>query len=815
MPNPFDQFDPTGGTGPLVGPAPKPAAAPAPPSAIAIAREERDRLDWEATHNPDGSLKPKPATASEKPADRAKVATLESLVGQINQVEQLYNSGIRDETLWNAFGALDGIGPTAGEFDSAGQGVADQALAAFRVPGMGAQSDLEARQFANANTPQAGDWDAAIEQKLRNLRGRVDQARKAYGLPPAQWGVASAFPAAPQDDQRDPLAAGIMGGDLGNGPAPGLPTGGDAGPVSPAMGGTRTVEDNPALAAEYRQRLAAGQKASEIIPWLRSQGMPPQVLMQAVEQLRYRQQNPDVPIDRYRITSTREEPISGFEQAATDLGSGAAGAYALGAGQFLSGNTLDNMAADPERARLALAVSEAQNPGATLAGQISGGVLASLTGEAGLARLGMASGLGRGVLADAAMGAANGAGAADGGDRMAGFMQGGLAATAGSLAGNAAMAGAGRVLSPSGGSLADLYAAGVRPTPGQRFADGGMLGRAVNATEEALQSVPIVGTAISGARQGARDQFQIGAFNQALAEVGETLPKGMKPGTDPHKYAQGVFNRVYDEARSGMRMVVDEELSNDLSALAPDISTLGPQATNKLRAIMSNSVNSKLVQGELSGAAYKTAVADLARHTARLRKSAMGEDQALADILDGAAGAIDSAARRHSDPAAVELLDAADAGYARLVRIEDAAARRGGDDGTFSPTRFDSAVQRASGGVRSKAYLRGDAMMQDYANQGKALVDRMPNSGTSDRAMVAGGLGAAGAAYLEPTTLGVLGAIGAAYAPGVRKALTGALAPAGPTRKALAQRLKNRARLIGKVGAAGAAASLPGTTPGQ
>lgn len=793
--------------GPVYGPPPK---APEPPSPIAAARLDLDRERFEYQQQRDAN-KPQGGTANDQ-RTAAKIANLDALVAQINRVEQLYNQNLRDEAIPLLSSLMEFL-PTEDnrQFDAAAAGMAEQGLAAFRVPGVGAQSDTELRQFVQANKPSASDYDTTVEEKLRQLRSRVDANRQALGLEPAQWGNA------PAQDDRDPAVAATV---QGAPPAPGSDmerpwTPADPG-VGPATGGTRTVEDNPALAAEYRARLAADQPASEIIPWLRSQGASPDTLRQAIQQIQYRRANPNVPIESYSITSTREEPLSLYDQAANAAGNfelpgGASpGAYLVGAGQFLSGNTLDNLTSDPERARLSTEVMRAQNPGSTLAGEVSGGVLAALSGEAGLARLGMASGLARGTLADVAMGAANGAGMADNGNRLTGAAQGGLAAGLGSLAGAGAMNVAGRAMSPTGGRLADLYEAGVRPTPGQRFADSGIVGRAVNATEEALQSVPVVGAAISGARQEARDQFQVGAFNQALAEIGEELPKGMKPGTDPHDFAQEAFNRVYDRARSGMRVVADEVLANDLSQLAPDISTLGPQAQNKLRAIIANTV-----KDDLSGDTYKRTMSDLGKHIARLRGSAVGEEQQLADVLDGVRSSLDRAARRHSDPEAVALLDAADAGYAKLVRIEQAAARRGGDDGTFSPTGFDSAVQKASGGVRSKAYLRGDALMQDYANAGKSLADRMPNSGTSDRAMTAGAVATLGAGAYEPSVLGVLGAIGAAYAPGVRKVTKGALAPGGPTRKAIAQQMKKRARLAGRVGAAGAVVSLPGTTPAQ
>lgn len=794
------------------------------------AAAERAQREWEATHNPDGSPKVNPAAgmtdAQRKAA--AQGASIDSLVTQINRVQQLFNEGQRDNAV-PALGSLYEYLPTQENtrFDAAAAGLAEQGMSAFRVPGVGAQSDAELRQFVDANRPSTWSNDSTNQERLRQLRVRVDETRQALGLPPAQWtGLETE-----QDKQRQTQPPpgvtpqnGAGGNSGGQQPPPAVrPWSPDNPANGPATGGTRTVEDNPALAAEYRARLAANQSPEEIVSWLVSQGASSDTIRQAQAQLRYRQANPNVPVESYSITSKREVPLSLYERGANaagnfEIGGFSPGAYTMGAGQFLSGNTLDNLSMDPERARIATEIMRQQNPGSTFAGEMSGGIMAGLTGEAALARLGMNPGFLRGMVADTSMGAANGAGMADNGNRLLGAGQGALAAGVGNAGGTAAAKVAGRAFSPTGGELRPLYDAGVRPTPGQRFANSGTMGRILNTTEEALQSVPLVGQAIRGARQNARDQFQIGAFNEALSEIGEQLPAGMKPGTDPNAFTQNAFNRVYQQAKAGMRVVADEELSNELAQLAPDIATLGPAAQNKLKAIMRNNVNNRLANNTMSGEAFKKADAALGREIARYRNSAAPEDQALADVLQGVQTAIYSSARRHSPPEAVALLDAADAGYAKLVRIEEAAARRGGAPGTFSPANFDSAVQRASGGVRSKAYLRGDALMEDYARAGRSLDDTLPNSGTADRVMAGYAVGtpiAGTAAYMEPTTLSVLGAIAGAYAPGVRRATTGMLAPPGPMRKAIARQLEKRARLLGRMGAASGAASLQGTYPGQ
>lgn len=716
-----------------------------------------------------------------------KAGALDSVIKQINRVQELYDAGIRDESFSNAFGLLDGIGPDAAQFDSAGAALGDQGMAAFKVPGMGPQSDQDAARFVAANQPQAGDWDARIEEKLRSLRSRVDANRAAMGLPPAEWlGQQKAGDYAPKVLSQAPTQYA-------------------------AAEDVRTSID-PEMSARIDRLIKAGAPLQAINAMLGQRGFDP-IAPEAYDEWRtFLSQNPG--FDGSSAEAIRNEPLSAYEQTITDIGSGAAGAYALGAGQFLSGNTLDNLASDPEQARLAMDVSRAGSPTAYGVGELTGGVLAAFTGEAGLARLGMASGLGRGVAADAAMNGANAAGSADNGGRTQNALLGALTGGAASLGGAGAMRLASNALSPTGGPLNRLYEAGVRPTPGQRFGDSGLIGRAVNATEEAMQSVPIVGAAVSGARQEARDQFQIGAFNQALAEVGEQLPKGMKVGTAPHAYSQKVFDRVYDEARSGMRVVADEELTNEVGSLFEQVRTLAEPSQRRFEAITRNVVMRRLQGGNLEGDAYKKAYSDLGKQIRSIRNSPSGDGE-LADALQGLQDTLDGAARRHSDPEAVELLDAADAGYAKFVRIEEAAQRRGGDAGTFTPTQFDSSVQKTSGGTRSKAYLRGDALMQDYAEQGKALVDRLPNSGTVDRGLQVGGMGAAAGAYFEPSVAATLGAVGAAYAPGVRQAVKGAFAPPGPTRKAIAQRLKKRAQLVGRLAGAASAVSLPEATPAQ
>lgn len=445
-----------------------------------------------------------------------------------------------------------------------------------------------------------------------------------------------------------------------------------------------------------------------------------------------------------------------------------------------------------------------------MGGQILGGVAGGLgTGLAAqsLARGGSAIGrglaAGGGIGADVAYGGAYGAGAGNE-NRLGGAMMGAGMAGLGNVAGQAVFRGAAGGINPSGGNMAPLYNMGVRPSIGQRM--GGYADRA----EQALQSVPIVGAAIRGTRQRARDQFQTGLFDDALGDIGQTLPRGVGPGREAHKFAQDAFDQAYDQARAGMTAVADPDLGSAIGVLQQRVGGLRPTSQTQFGTIWRDAVARRFQNGQLSGDGYKAAMSEMGKKVAAIRKNQTG-DAELADAIEEAMGALRDSAMRNSSPQAVAAMEAADRGYAKLVRIEDAAKRRGGDAGTFSPTQYDAAVQNTAGGVRSRGYLSGEALNADIATLGKRLGDDLADSGSPERAFAgltaAGGLGA-----INPKTLLPLGAYGLLNAPGVRNVTTGLMAPRNvpPVLQALAERLRGGAQIGGAIGGAGGLLGLTG-----
>jgi hypothetical protein len=101
----------------------------------------------------------------------------------------------------------------------------------------------------------------------------------------------------------------------------------------------------------------------------------------------------------------------------------------------------------------------------------------------------------------------------------------------------------------------------------------------------------------------------------------------------------------------------------------------------------------------------------------------------LGDYID----TLDNAAIRASNPAAGQMLQDTNTGFAKLVRLQKAGARVGGDAGDFTPKAFSSVVQKEGGGVRNNAFNQGRALMQPEARALSLMDDTLPNSGSAER----------------------------------------------------------------------------------
>lgn len=140
----------------------------------------------------------------------ADLGRINALVRQINEVQRLFDAGP------GSTGGVSGLRDfmPSGQnsaFDRATNSLEDIAVSAFKVPGMGAQSDADAARLAAAVKPNRWGFDQANRQTLSDLRARVEEWFKARKLAPPKWGGLVTPPSDARFGDQPDLGAALAG----------------------------------------------------------------------------------------------------------------------------------------------------------------------------------------------------------------------------------------------------------------------------------------------------------------------------------------------------------------------------------------------------------------------------------------------------------------------------------------------------------------------------------------------------------------------------------------------------------------------------
>lgn len=322
-----------------------------------------------------------------------------------------------------------------------------------------------------------------------------------------------------------------------------------------------------------------------------------------------------------------------------------------------------------------------------------------------------------------------------------------------------------RVISPNASKNAELQLlkdAGVRPTVGQA------LGGRMNALEEKAQSLPIVGDAIANARASALEQFNNAAINRATAPIGV---KVQGAGQQAVREAGDALSNAYDDALSQIKSVkFDSQFGRDVRQLKGMAQNLTPSMRDKFNATLKDIVGGRTSQaGGMTAETFKKVDSEIGSLASRYSKSSVASEQELGDAFTQLQALLKQQVVR-GNPKAAEALAKADEGWANLVRIEGAAKIGKNADGLFTPGQLNTAIQTADSSVRKRAVARGAALMQDLSSAGQKVIgNKVPNSFTTDRALVAGG--ALGSYFLNPAIPAGLVGGAALYTPPAQKGL--------------------------------------------
>lgn len=300
---------------------------------------------------------------------------------------------------------------------------------------------------------------------------------------------------------------------------------------------------------------------------------------------------------------------------------------------------------------------------------------------------------------------------------------------------------------------------GVPLTPGQ------MGGRVRRSAEEAGTSLPMVGDAIQARRREGVEGFVRATQNRALEHgLGERLDDAIPTGTESIKHVGDRLSKGYEEAMPNVGVRLDAGFADDFRSALGNVSTLTPQNQQRLFKIITERLDSRIPQnGVIDGQLYKRLQSDLDHEVGRFSGAPDPDARAMGEALSGVQQALEAAARRQ-DPRFAQTIDRLDRGWAELARIETAASRAKDLDGIFTPSQYAQSIRAGDGRIRNRGVARGEALSQDLARAGqRVLPQKMPDSGTTGRAMW-GMLASAPGAVLGALTGGGVGAAAGAAA---------------------------------------------------
>ena len=272
---------------------------------------------------------------------------------------------------------------------------------------------------------------------------------------------------------------------------------------------------------------------------------------------------------------------------------------------------------------------------------------------------------------------------------------------------------------------------GVRLTPGQAM--GGMTKR----VEDSLTSVVGAGDMVRRAQQRSLDDFNVAAINRALAPIGQKMDRAKAAvGREGIAVAESKIGDAYDKALNKIQIVrFDQAFDDDMAKLADMVPALGRENADQFGQILRTRLLDKMTPARtLSAESMKEAESELGRFARALKSSPDPMKRDLGDAVREVQAALRGAVERSAGPDALADLRAANTAWANFVRVVDAAGRQGATEGVFTAPQLSAAVRAKDASMGKRAFAKGDALMQDLSDAGKAVLpSSVPDSGTATR----------------------------------------------------------------------------------
>ena len=288
---------------------------------------------------------------------------------------------------------------------------------------------------------------------------------------------------------------------------------------------------------------------------------------------------------------------------------------------------------------------------------------------------------------------------------------------------------------------------GVELTPGQ------IVGGTARTIEDGARSIPGVGYPIARAQERAIESFNRSVANEVLQPVGETVARTAPVGRQLVQSVDDIIGTKYNSALSRVSpFAPDGQFMNDVQTIART-KFLTPESQAQFINILKNDIDPRIGNQPITGKVLQEVTSVLKEHARSFGRSANRADHEVAAALKSLTGSLDDLVMR-TNPTVAPDIAAANAAWARLVRMRTAAGGVGAKEGVFSGPQFAAAVRAGDNSSGHRQYAMGQALMQDTSDAAsKVLPQTVADSGTATRAGIMTAGGAVGAHMIDPSLM--------------------------------------------------------------
>jgi hypothetical protein len=338
---------------------------------------------------------------------------------------------------------------------------------------------------------------------------------------------------------------------------------------------------------------------------------------------------------------------------------------------------------------------------------------------------------------------------------------------------------------------------GIRLTP------GGISGGVAKGVESGAAKGTIAGPIIGAAQRRGLEDFNLATARHVLDGVGRTLPEGLAAGHEAVNATQNLLSGAYNSLTPKLSLSLDSDLTKAIS----DATNAGTLMPSTFRTRLDNLIGQLPARGgPISGHAVQDITSQLRSEAA----DAAASGDFFAKDYGRTVGKLQSAVEdslERTNPEQASELRALRTAWAKHVRVVRAARDAAQDGGVFTPKGLLAAVRASDQSVNDNATARGEALMQDWANNGKAVLpDKIPASGSIWQHLpelaVTLGVGKEAGLPGVAAMLAGEGAVGALYTEPMQRVLRAAMTARPPVAEPVADMVRRLTPALGQAGSA-------------